>query len=45
MTHWREDRDDGSRPDYRALIDGMDIMLGTSARLGKRIGLHRPADR
>lgn len=41
MTHWREDRHDGPRPDYRALIDGMDIMLGTSARVGECIGLRR----
>lgn len=41
MQHWREDQRDGPRPNYRALIDGMDIMLGTSARVGECIGLRR----
>lgn len=41
MEHWREDQSDGPRPNYRALIDGMDIMLGTSARVGECIGLRR----
>lgn len=41
MQHWREDHRDGPRPNYRALIDGMDIMLGTSARVGECIGLRR----
>jgi integrase len=41
MQHWRESPANGPRPDYRALIDGMDIMLGTSARVGECIGLRR----
>jgi integrase len=41
MLHWREGRSDGPRPNHRALIDGMDIMLGTSARVGECIGLRR----
>jgi integrase len=41
MQHWREKTTNGPRPDYRALIDGMDIMLGTSARVGECIGLRR----
>lgn len=41
MEHWREDQSDGPRPNHRALIDGMDIMLGTSARVGECIGLRR----
>jgi integrase len=41
MEHWREDSGMGPRPNYRALIDGMDIMLGTSARVGECIGLRR----
>ena len=41
MQHWREKPTNGPRPDYRALIDGMDIMLGTSARVGECIGLRR----
>lgn len=41
MEHWREDQSDGPRPNRRALIDGMDIMLGTSARVGECIGLRR----
>ncbi|QNE46117.1 tyrosine-type recombinase/integrase [Glaciihabitans sp. INWT7] len=41
MQHWRETPTNGPRPDYRALIDGMDIMLGTSARVGECIGLRR----
>lgn len=41
MEHWREDGGMGPRPNYRALIDGMDIMLGTSARVGECIGLRR----
>lgn len=41
MLHWREKTINGPRPDYRALIDGMDIMLGTSARVGECIGLRR----
>ena len=30
MQVWRLTREDGPRPNYRALIDGMDIMIGTS---------------
>lgn len=41
MQHWREKPTNGPRPDFRALIDGMDIMLGTSARIGECIGLRR----
>ncbi|WP_068482268.1 tyrosine-type recombinase/integrase [Pseudoclavibacter helvolus] len=41
MTHWREDSGMGPRPNWRALVDGMDIMLGTSARVGECIGLRR----
>lgn len=41
MTHWREDEGMGPRPNWRALVDGMDIMLGTSARVGECIGLRR----
>lgn len=41
MEHWRESQTDGPRPNHRALIDGMDIMLGTSARVGECIGLRR----
>ncbi|WP_426183518.1 tyrosine-type recombinase/integrase [Microbacterium sp. TWP3-1-2b2] len=41
MEHWRESGGAGPRPNYRALIDGMDIMLGTSARIGECIGLRR----
>lgn len=41
MTHWREDDGMGPRPNWRALVDGMDIMLGTSARIGECIGLRR----
>lgn len=41
MQQWRVKLGNGPRPDYRALIDGMDIMLGTSARVGARIGLRR----
>jgi len=37
----REDSGYGPRPDYRALIDGMDIMLGSSARIGECLGLRR----
>lgn len=40
MERWREESGMGPRPNYRALIDGMDIMLGTSARVG---GVHRVA--
>lgn len=41
MTHWREGDGMGPRPNWRALVDGMDIMLGTSARVGECIGLRR----
>lgn len=41
MRAWRQDRGYGPRPDYRALIDGMDIMLGSSARVGECLGLRR----
>lgn len=41
MEHWRQDQRDGPRPNHRSLIDGMDIMLGTSARVGECIGLRR----
>ena len=41
MQVWRLEPTSGPRPDYRALIDGMDIMLGTSARVGECIALRR----
>ncbi len=41
MTRWREDSGMGPRPNWRALVDGMDIMLGTSARVGECIDLRR----
>jgi integrase len=41
MAHWRENEGMGPRPNWRALVDGMDIMLGTSARVGECIGLRR----
>ncbi|MBG6059694.1 integrase [Cryobacterium sp. MP_M5] len=41
MQQWRVTREDGPRPNYRALIDGMDIMLGTSVRIGECLGLRR----
>lgn len=41
MTRWRETEGMGPRPSWRALVDGMDIMLGTSARVGECIGLRR----
>ncbi|WP_282826357.1 tyrosine-type recombinase/integrase [Gulosibacter sediminis] len=41
MTRWREAEGMGPRPNWRALVDGMDIMLGTSARVGECIGLRR----
>lgn len=41
MTYWRETDGMGPRPNWRALVDGMDIMLGTSARVGECIGLRR----
>ena len=39
MQAWRLTRDDGPWPNYRALIDGMDIMIGTSVRIGACLGL------
>jgi integrase len=41
MHEWRATGGSGPRPNFRALIDGMDIMLGTSARVGECIGLRR----
>ena len=42
LRNWRRDRRDGGpRPDYRALIDGMDNMLGTSLRIGECLALRR----
>jgi integrase len=41
MQQWRVTREDGPRPNYRALIDGMEIMLGTSIRVGECLGLRR----
>ena len=41
MHRWRATGGPGPRPNYRALIDGMDIMLGTSARVVECIGLRR----
>lgn len=41
MGKWRRKRLDGPRPNYRALIDGMDIMLGTSLRIGECLALRR----
>lgn len=41
MTRWRQDEGMGPRPNWRALVDGMGIMLGTSARVGECIGLRR----
>ena len=41
MARWREAEGMGPRPNWRTLIDGMDIMLGTSARVGECIGLRR----
>jgi integrase len=34
-------QEDGPRPNYRILMDGMDIMLGTSIRIGECLGLRR----
>lgn len=31
----------GPRPNWRVLVDGMEIMLGTSARIGECLGLRR----
>lgn len=41
MEHWRESGGMGPRPNFRALADGMDIMLGTSARIGECLALRR----
>jgi integrase len=41
MHGWRATGGSGPRPNYRALIDGMDIMLGTSMRIGECLGLRR----
>lgn len=41
MEGWGKDNRSGSRPNYRALLDGMDIMLGTSARVGECLALRR----
>jgi integrase len=41
MQDWRVTRADGPRPNYRLLIDGMEIMLGTSIRVGECLGLRR----
>ncbi|WP_341998806.1 site-specific integrase [Microbacterium sp. LWH7-1.2] len=41
MHAWRATGGSGPRPNYRALVDGMAIMLGTSARVGECIGLRR----
>ena len=41
MGNWRKGWGMGPRPNYRALLDGMDIMLGTSARIGECVGLRR----
>lgn len=41
MNGWKLHRADGPRPNYRALVDGMDIMIGTSIRVGECLGLRR----
>lgn len=41
MQQWRVKPGHGPRPACRALIDSMDIMLGTSARVGECSGLRR----
>ncbi len=41
MECWRESGGMGPRPNFRALADGMDIMLGTSARIGECLALRR----
>lgn len=39
---WKADRvGGGPRPDFRKLEDGMDIMIGTSARIGEVLALRR----
>jgi integrase len=41
MHAWRTAASDGPRPDSRKLEDGMDIMIGTSARIGEILALRR----
>ena len=41
MQVWRLDKGMGPRPDVSKLIDAMDIMVGTSARIGEVLGLWR----
>ncbi|TFD19201.1 hypothetical protein [Cryobacterium sp. TMS1-13-1] len=41
MQVGRFNRDDGHRPNYRALIDGIDTLIGTSLRVGECIRLGR----
>ncbi len=41
MHAWRAAPSDGPRPDSRRLEDGMDIMIGTSARIGEILALRR----
>ncbi|MBW4031997.1 MAG: tyrosine-type recombinase/integrase [Acidobacteria bacterium] len=41
MHAWRTAPTDGPRPDARKLEDGMDIMIGTSARIGEILALRR----
>lgn len=41
MHRWRTATSDGPRPDSRKLEDGMDIMIGTSARIGEILALRR----
>lgn len=41
MLGWREQPPSGPRPDFQALLDGMEIMLGTSARIGECLGIRR----
>jgi integrase len=41
MQDWQVTRADGPRPNYRILIDGMEIMLGTSIRVGECLALRR----
>lgn len=41
MQKWRVTREDGPRPNYRTLIDGMEIMLGTSLHIGECLAMRR----
>lgn len=41
MRNWRRTAASGPHPNQGALIDGMDIMLGSSARIGECIALRR----